>query len=723
MPKKNIPIVLLAYTLLTLLMTYPTVTNLTTAIPGDGFDGWQNYWNQWWIKDALLNQQTHFFFTDILYPPSGVSLLFHTLNFFNGLWTLPLQLNFGLTVAYNAVVFFHFVFSGFGVYLLARYTLARCGFKSKKAQMAAFTAGVIFTFSPFHIAHLLGHMQVLSLTWPPFYILWVLKTLHNWQLKIANLPKISTTPTNHSTKPQFKYLHLVFGVDGLNPKDLALCGLFLALITMVDWYQTLYMLLFTALVLLWTLWHVWRVWTISLQTWLKPIWGLALMGFLFLLIFSSLIVPMVIEASGNDYMRPTFEENVVLSADLLAFFTPSELHPLWGDFFAPYYQNYTTTTSERLIFAGFIPLILAGFTVFRSRRRQLVQFWSVFTLSFFVLALGPYLHIAGNIISIGNFRFPMPYLLLYKLIPFIGISRSLSRFDLMVMIGLGILAALSLVRLKLKYQIPLLILICFEFIAIPYQMSPVDTPSFFYTLAADKDSYNIAYLPMNWDRPAPLLYQTVHQKGLLTAYTSRNNPLDLSWRTPVLQQWRTLNDDIIKVDHAILAPTVLHDFNIKYIVLDYYQMPPGPERDGTEKWVAKALPNTTPIYKDDRLSVYEAPPVTQPSPYLQLDTGWEDLDMSSGYPQRLMSSEATLNLIGSNNQTWSLQLKTPPPNTLSTLMAFSVDTTTDVSMALKITLSTDGTEATILLPPHTTKIKLKNPESISINRLLLLNTP
>ena len=40
-------IVLLGYLLLTLVMTWPLAAQFTTAIPGDSFDGWQNYWNQW----------------------------------------------------------------------------------------------------------------------------------------------------------------------------------------------------------------------------------------------------------------------------------------------------------------------------------------------------------------------------------------------------------------------------------------------------------------------------------------------------------------------------------------------------------------------------------------------------------------------------------------------------------------------------------------------------
>ena len=480
-------------------MTWPTATQLTEAIPGDGFDGWQNYWNLWWIKEALLVKQTSFFFTDMLYPPDGASLLFHTLNYFNGLWTLPLQLNSGLAIAYNATIFFHYTLSGFGVYLLARYVLAKFHFPpGTKHWGAAFTAGLIFTFSPFHMAHLLGHMQVFSLTWPPFYMLWLLRTLLEGQAK----------PAGRSTA-----------------KDWALTGLFLSFTTMVDWYQTLYMLLYTVLLLLWFGWVTRRDHVRWPGNLLKPVAALTALGLLVGLLFAPLIIPMAREAATADYMRPTFEENVILSADLLAFFTPSELHPIWGQTVLPIYETFTTTTSERLVFAGFTPLILGVWAVYRYRKRPLVQLWTAHILGFFILALGPYLHIAGKIFSLGETPLPMPYLLLYRIIPFIGISRSLSRFDLMVMIGLGVLAALAMARMRPVLQGLVAALVIVEFIAIPYPMSQIDTPDFFQTMASEAETYTIAYLPMNWDRPVPLLYQTVHGKRLLTAYTSRQNPL------------------------------------------------------------------------------------------------------------------------------------------------------------------------------------------------------
>ena len=115
--------ILLAYCILTLVFTYPLAFNFTTAIPGDGYDGWQNYWNLWWVRHALLDLNTSPFFTYDLFHPTGTSLYFHTLNIFNGWWTLPLQAWGNLAFTYNSVVIFSFVCSAYGAYLLAIYTL------------------------------------------------------------------------------------------------------------------------------------------------------------------------------------------------------------------------------------------------------------------------------------------------------------------------------------------------------------------------------------------------------------------------------------------------------------------------------------------------------------------------------------------------------------------------------------------------------------------------
>ena len=45
------------------------------------------------------------------------------------------------------------------------------------SRLAAFVAGAIFTFAPYHIAHLLGHMQLIALEWLPFFALYLLRAV------------------------------------------------------------------------------------------------------------------------------------------------------------------------------------------------------------------------------------------------------------------------------------------------------------------------------------------------------------------------------------------------------------------------------------------------------------------------------------------------------------------------------------------------------------------
>ncbi len=700
-------LVLTLYLLLTLLMTWPTAYHLTDSIPGDGFDGWQNYWNLWWVKHALLVEGTNPYFTDLLYAPTGVSLLFHTLNIFNGLWTVPLQLNFGLAVSYNSVVILSFVLAGYGGYLLSLFGLTQLkrafstsspstssgnevqrGLSLSKAapdtphslHAAAFVGGLIFTMSPFHFAHLLGHMQVFSLIWPPFYVLWLLRTLSTSRSATAKAVVNNEQPWRQDAR------------------NIVLSALFLSLTTLVALYHTLYLLMLTALVLLWIIWQTilpeskpsglpqtilpeskpsglpQTVKGLASPTYHLPstIYRLTAIGLLFGLLMSPLLIALILNASQRPDLETGLEQNIALSADLLAYVLPSEMHPLWGEWARSIADNFTSTTSERLIFVGFTPLILSLIALIVWRKSRQIWLWAMLAACFVILSFGPYLHLNGQILSLGEWPIPMPYLLLYHTVPFIDLTRSLSRYALIVMLMLGVLSAMGLWWLMGRARRPLLIaaiatlLICLEFLPIPYPMSPIQMPQFYRDIATDGQNYTLAVLPMNWDRPEPLLHQTVHQKPLLTAYTSRDNPLELARRTPVLQQWRTLRDDIIAQPLADIAPTIFYDVNLRYIVLDYWQMPPGPERDLTEQWVNTALPDATPIYDDGRLRVYQTPSKIETRPYLTLGDGWGDFDPTR-QARRVATDGATLLLHHPQGQPLTLNLTTSSPDEAATL--------------------------------------------------------
>jgi len=371
-------LVLAGYLALAFIFTFPLVVNFATSIPGDGYDGLQNYWNLWWVGRALLDLKSSPFFTSELYFPTGASLLFHTLNVFNGLWSLPIQLLFNLAFTYNAVVLFTFVMSGYGTFLLAKHATHTAG-RGTTGHLMPFVAGFIFAFAPVRFAHLLGHLQVLSAEWLPFFALGILRL----------------------------YEH------GLSLRRVLLPALFLAFSALCDWYFVLYLLIFAGLAAFWNVRSASAGAGRNLSgpyRLLYPFIALAMVVACFSALLSPLLWPMLREATSASYLQPPFEETVLLSADLLAFVTPSEFHPLWGDAARGLAERFTSSASERTVFAGFVPLALAAFVLWSARqpvspRRGPRTFWLLVVFAYFLLALGPYLPVCCRIVA----PLPLPY--------------------------------------------------------------------------------------------------------------------------------------------------------------------------------------------------------------------------------------------------------------------------------------------------------------------------
>lgn len=602
------------YLVLTLAMTYPLVTQFGSVIPGDSFDGWQNYWNFWWVKVALLDKITSPWFTDLLYYPTGVSLLFHTLNAFNGITFLPVQLAFGLLPAYNTAVVFSFVVGGLGAYLLTRYVLG-----PGSSRLVAFVAGAIFTFAPYHIAHLLGHMQLISLEWLPFFTLYLLRATGvvrggpGRRMDVAapgsllvaagsGMPEIQFLP-NRGRRDR---------IPALRSRDAVLASLFLVLVALCDWYYVFYCLILSAVVAAWSV-----VRSINATERLIVLRRLVVIAGIWLmtaLVLSPLLVPMVREARATDYMVPDPEQSRVLSADLLAFVTPQGFHPLWGEWARAASSNFTSTISEYTVFAGYTVLALAVIGLFNRRGGGNRWLWLMVALTFFVLSLGPVLHVNGQtaLLPAGSAlpggELPLPYTLLVQL-PFLDIMRSISRFDVMFMLALAVLAGLGLDVLSRggsRKWLPAiaLALVLFEFLPAPYPMSRPDVPEWYRTLANDPRPGAVLTLPVSWDRPGYLLQQTVHGKPVTAAYISRDDPRTLIEQAPVLRYFRRLESDR-GFDLARDGEKALAELGVRWVVLDRYQMPDGEEREVTDAGAALIFGDRQPVYEDDRLTVFE----------------------------------------------------------------------------------------------------------------------
>ncbi|MBI1298915.1 hypothetical protein GC175_28625 [bacterium] len=607
------PLVIVLYTLLTGAMTWPLATQLTTAIPGDSFDGWQNYWNLWWIKVALVERIQNPFFTDLLYAPTGVGLYFHTLNPFNGVVTLPVQLGVGLMLAYNSVVWISWVLGGYGAFLLTLWVLRRPGTSPMLRYSASFLAGAIFTFSPFHMAHLLGHMQVMSLQWMPFYVLYLLRGIQKTR---ANQP----------------WLH-----EGI------LAGIFLTLVGLCDWYFVLYLFLFTALVLFWQL--IADIRTRGLLQ-LKVLYPAITAGSVFLLLLSPILIPMISEALRFSFMERPASDLYILSVTLADFVIPNRLHTLFRPESFTWLGNQIAPVSERTVAIGYVAIVLTVVAALRDRRRS--GLWLTAAVLFILIALGP----SFELHTIDWDDVPQapptfgwtPYEVLNEIIPFMRISRSVSRFAVVVQMSLAVAAAIGLTallrkrspRIQVTVAVLALAAVLAEYWVAPYPISPPDTPEYYTQIAMDTSTSAVLNLPMNYDRPGYLLYQTVHQKPLSVAYISRDDPRTFTERTPVLQHFRHLGADILDVDPAQLGATVFSDLDVDWVILDRYKMPGGLERSYTSELAASIFSGVTPVYEDDRITVYrtQLPPVPQAYPLLG-PTGWGPLasDEEGNYRQ------------------------------------------------------------------------------------------
>jgi hypothetical protein len=580
-------------------MTWPLALHVLEAIPGDSFDGWQNYWNLWWIKIALVDRVASPYFTDLLYYPTGVDLYFHTLNPFNGLVTLPVQLSAGLLAAYNTAVLLSWVLAGYGVYLLTRWVIGRgmagLAHNSGAAHVAAFVSGVIFTFSPFHMAHLLGHMQVMALEWIPFYLLALLRSME-------------------ASKRGRPWL-----------RSALMAGLFLIFCGLCDWYFVLYLLLFTPLAWIWA--------------WLSPggraspalavVRPALAAGLLFAVILSPILAPMVREATRYSFMVRPASDLYVFSASLADFFVPNRLHTLLRPDSYAWIGNQIAPPSERTISIGYVALALAALALWRAPRRAAL--WIGVAALFVMLALGPRWHagfiLAKDLPSAKAIASAppewTPLTLLNQAIPFMRISRSVSRYALMVQLAMAVLAGIGLAAWSQRYRrrgwllaVGALGLALAEYWVAPYPISPPDTPAYYAQLAGGQGA--VLNLPMNYDRPGYLLYQTVHQRPLTTAYISRDDPRTLVERVPVLQHFRHLGPDIIEADPAQVGMTVLQDLGVESVVLDRYKMPGGEERTYTEEVAQQIFGGQTPLFEDERITVYSVAAVEEPAAYALL---------------------------------------------------------------------------------------------------------
>jgi len=155
---KFVGAMLLVFTVLTAVMTYPQILHLRDRVHDDG-DPLLNTWALAWVAHQLPRAPAHLFDANIFYPERRTLAYSETL-LLPAAFAAPLHwLGVGPLLVYNIVFLSGFIVSGAGTALLVR-TLTN-------SAAAGFIAGLVFAFLPYRIDHF-PHLQLQQTQCLPF---------------------------------------------------------------------------------------------------------------------------------------------------------------------------------------------------------------------------------------------------------------------------------------------------------------------------------------------------------------------------------------------------------------------------------------------------------------------------------------------------------------------------------------------------------------------------
>jgi hypothetical protein len=541
----------LAYTLLTLVMTYPVLFQIGSHYVGVGGDLLVFIWNDWWSRKCLLEGHTPLFTTWLFYP-RGVSLVYHNFAWLNtGLW-LPLAPLIGPIAAYNVIFLFNLALGGVGMHLFVYYLT--------KNHRAAFLSGLVFAFWPCRMSHY-NHPNMISVGWVPLFLLFLVQTIRE-ELKL---------------------------------KPALLAAVFLALTGLARWLH----LIFAGAMSL-----AYLVYSVLLE---RPCWNrrtslaLALTVGLAVVLMAPLLSPLVVaQVKGGEKSEDIFSTDPALySTDLVSYFVPDRSHPLFQTWLSDLWSR-----TRRGSYLGYSVLALAVIGLCKGQRDRFL--WLVLGAGLFVLSLGPDLQVGGHRLNVV-----LPYAWVQDWSA-VRVVRQPDRFSVLLSLPLAVLAgygaAWLLPRLKRPWvwTVSLSALVLFEYLPWPYPTVRLSVPPFYEQLAQEPGDFAILDLPMG-DRTASkpyMYYATVHQKPLVGGHVSRlpASAYDFIDSIPLLYGLHQSNEMDPALGDISRQLSALADANIRYLIL-HTKMAPPEQSARWREWLA-----IEPMVEDEEIVVYRTQP-------------------------------------------------------------------------------------------------------------------
>jgi hypothetical protein len=549
--------VVVLYTLLSLLATWPLALHVSTHFPGIvgelSQDVWQHAWNVWWVREALLHRFTNPYTTDMLFYPQGASLYLHSLNLPLGIVGIPFLPLIGMVATYNLLTLMVLIGAAYGTFLLARHLT--------RHDPSAMVAGVVVLCAPQRLMELRGaQLATLADYGVPFALLTVLLALERRTWKMTTLAAVAML------------------ITGLS-----------------KWYHLFHVLIVIAIIAVWRGIEAWRRGEYpSLKadavTWAR-------MGGITTLIHLPFVIPAAIETITSSYARKSDE--LVFQADLLS------LLPRWE---GGVWQHMPLNWWEPTWLFGIIPFVLAIAGVVVARKQAAL--WATIAAIFLLLSLGPTLIVGGHDTGI-----PLPYAL-FRHVPMLDTFRAPVRMNAVTAMMMGVLVAMALAhwlrstspRRLWGWGWPLVVagLIVVEAIRLPFPLIDGRVSPLYDQLAQEAGEWSVLEYPLSrFDRDRLEMYaQTYHHHAILTGLISRSVPAIPQEGMPPLMaiQRGDTRPDIVTLSPA-QQTQLLQALRVRYVVIRRHAL--SPTRATTiHRASEEVFGELTSVYSDTMLTAY-----------------------------------------------------------------------------------------------------------------------
>jgi hypothetical protein len=372
-------------------LTWPLAAVFFARLGGDYGDPYQTLWSMRWMRDALFSLRNPFF-TTRLHHPHGATLVFQTFDVPSAVLVAPLWGVLPPVAVYNTAVLAAFALTAYGMYRLA---LELTG-----ERASALATGVVFAAVPYHLAHLKGHLHLISMGWVPLYLVTLVRMIRGTATRA----------------------------------DAVAGGLFLALASLASWYHLVFAALITLVLVAAAALGRGRALVAA------PFMRRALvLAAVYLALAGPLLAAIFVLRAREEMLGA--HDPVVFSADLYAFVFPNAAQG-WASERGAHYRRWSGNSEETAVYVGaaLFAAALAGAWVSRLGRAFLLA-----AVLGAVLALGPHPHLDGRVLASR-----LPYWYLERLLPPLAFMGVPVRFGYVMYLGLCAAAAFALARLRVR---------------------------------------------------------------------------------------------------------------------------------------------------------------------------------------------------------------------------------------------------------------------------------